>query len=150
MLEPVSIYQKVNNLAELSKAIADGFDVNGVSFDGSILHLAVKKDLPESVKLLLNKNADPNTRNAYGMTPLFIACAKGSYKMAKLLIDAGARVNIRDWEDGTPLHSAVHNKHADVVKLLLESNADKGAKDNHGNDIMIMDTSTEVREVLNA
>ena len=52
--------------------------------------------VPERVGELLQKGADPNFEDAFGVTPLINAALRGNLRTAVLLLDAGARVD----EDG--------------------------------------------------
>jgi ankyrin repeat protein len=58
------------------------------------------------VKLLLDKDADPNTKeDVGGETPLHYATENGHQEVVKLLLDKDADPNIRENRSGaTPLH----------------------------------------------
>jgi ankyrin repeat protein len=82
---------------------------------------AARKSDAAAVKALLAKGADVNAKSAYGATPLFFACDRGSAEVVKVLLDAGADPNIRDtFYKATPTIWAVQRDHAEVVKLLVE------------------------------
>jgi ankyrin repeat protein len=90
------------------------------------LHYAVENGHQEVVKLLLDKDADPNIENRYsGRTPLQNAVENGHQEVVKLLLDKDADPNIESRYSGqTPLQNAVENGHQEVVKLLLDKDAD--------------------------
>jgi ankyrin repeat protein len=72
-----------------------------------------------SVRLLLERAADPNRGNDYGWTPLHAAGYGNRRDLAKLLLDAGARTDLSARGDGgTPLVAALFWGHREVVDLL--------------------------------
>lgn len=68
------------------------------------LHCAAECGHPETVKLLIEKGADVNGRNAWGFTPLHLSVIgprdippdKGHLQVTQLLMEHGADVNARD------------------------------------------------------
>jgi hypothetical protein len=65
------------------------------------LHAAVGE--PTLVKLLLDRNAKPDVRNATGQTPVHVAAWRGDRLSIKLLAARGANVNALDSRGRTPL-----------------------------------------------
>ncbi|MDZ4146934.1 MAG: ankyrin repeat domain-containing protein [Flavobacteriaceae bacterium] len=100
------------------------FESTGIS----LLIQAIFSDSNESVKLLLDNHADPNsffdTRPAITISAMF-----GQYAITKMLLDAGADPNLPDGPLTTALMLAAEEGHADVVKLLLEYGADEKLRD---------------------
>ena len=84
---------------------------------------------PSIVKLLLELGANPNARDAQGLTPLHMERGVSPSKI-KALLAAGANPNARDAEGRTPLF--YHPGNPDCVKLLLRAGADPYAKDKKG------------------
>lgn len=126
------------------------------SLDGSgksLLHFAAIDSDKEAVKLLLEKAADPNLKDAKDNTPLDYAFAAPMslehIRVAELLVQAGGRsqtetvaycvpaiktsnFDIR-FEDGlAPLHFAAREGHLGVIKYLLEKKAKPDAKNASG------------------
>jgi len=120
----------------------------------SVLMLASKNGLTETVKLLLSLGVSVNAVGSVGgsrswhadpsnlrddsldmakppkLTPsaLILACTNGHIEVVKLLLEKGADVNSRNSDGDTPLIFAVRCGHAGLVKLLLEKGADASVK----------------------
>src|SRR5262249_37063018 len=90
------------------------------------LWAAVRSGDVNAVRKEIEKGADPNARNAYGVSALWIAAGNSKTDIVELLVSKGADVNSRDgiWYQ-TPLSSAVGASKLDTVKLLIKA----GAKD---------------------
>lgn len=87
----------------------------------------------DDVKLLLESNADVNTKTSEGATALIMASLQGHEAVVKLLLDKNADVNTKTWDEGaTALSLASQNGHETVVKLLLDANADVNARTFNG------------------
>ena len=70
---------------------------------------------------LLQYKADPNARNAAGVTPLMIAAHKNQDMIISLLLKAGAKADVKDDEGKTALQIAKEND-AQKAIAMLESN----------------------------
>ena len=99
------------NKEQVEKLIKYGADVNALieckdsktirelpkessNFDGDLsLHVAIRKQNVEIVKLLLEHKANINVKNHLNCTPIFFACIWNSLEMVKLLLEHGANVN---------------------------------------------------------
>lgn len=81
----------------------------------------------ESVRVLLERGANPNLRNEAGATALMWAVTE--LEKTRLLLDRGADVNARSDDSRTPLLIAAgHFGNIEVVKLLLNRGADVNVK----------------------
>ena len=82
----------------------------------------------EAMKLLLDRGADPNARNAFGATALLWAA--GDIEKVRLLLAKGAAVNAASNFGRTPLMiAALHNRSYEIAKLLIDKGADASACD---------------------
>lgn len=72
----------------------------------------------ELVKLLLQRDADPNTTQAGGWTPLHQAAAHGREEIVKLLVENGASLTAKSEDGRTPLEMARAKGHTDLETLL--------------------------------
>lgn len=113
----INIFQR-GDLEELKSMVAAGLPLN---FDipkmkGSLIFLPVIYDNPEMLDYLISQNVNVNVGQITedSVSPLFIACTKGSetaFECAKVLLSAGADINFNlypsVWEH-LLLSSAVH------------------------------------------
>jgi ankyrin repeat protein len=93
------------------------------------LHFAAIKGDAATVKLLIEKGSDVNSKTLGGITTLHLAAVSGNVDVARLLLEVGADVNARDDMGRTPLHYA---SNASVAKMLIEAGADINARDKEG------------------
>lgn len=80
------------------------------------LHRAASKGNLGIVKMLLeyNDKLKVNVRDAYGNTPLHLACEEDRQEEAKLLVQNGASLDIKNKEEKTPLDLCTPS----LVKIL--------------------------------
>jgi ankyrin repeat protein len=69
---------------------------SGDNFNETPLHIAVRNDNAETVRLLLANKVEVNVKDCFGWTPLHWAAATDSNVNIRRLISAGADVNIKD------------------------------------------------------
>ncbi len=108
--------------------LLDGFRaaVDGVSGDGfSPLHLACYFDNQDTVRLLLERAADPNAvaENGSQLRPLHSAVAGTCGAAVTLLLRAGAEVNAKQQGGWTALHAAAKQGDLGMVRSLLKAGA---------------------------
>lgn len=88
---------------------------------------AIRGDV-NTVKTLLDKGVDVNTRDMDGNTALDFAAGEGHLEVVKVLLDKGADVNVKGKMLGfTPLMTATRHGHEEIVKILLDKGADVNA-----------------------
>jgi ankyrin repeat protein len=98
------------------------------------LTVAIRKDHPEIVRLLIDRKQDINVnrRNRLNECALYAAAKKGNTEIVSYLLkwpDINVDVISNDNEKVTPLRIAVINKHQTTASLLLQfSNADPDLK----------------------
>lgn len=90
------------------------------------LWAAVRNGDVKAIQEAIDKGADVNAKNEYGVSALWIAAGKAKPEVIDLLVSKGADVNSRDdiWYQ-TPLSSAVSGRQLETVKRLIKA----GAKD---------------------
>jgi ankyrin repeat protein len=92
------------------------------------LMLAAEDNKLSTVKLLLEKNTNPNLqKDIDGATALMLASENGHTNVVIELLDKGADANLQKNDGTTPLMLAMHNKHHDIVSKLLSTGAEPWA-----------------------
>jgi ankyrin repeat protein len=84
------------------------------------------------VSLLLEHNADVDSRDSDSATPLHYAPHGGKLDIGRCLLDHGADINARDQHGLTPLFDAARREHVEFAQMLLERGAMIDARDNRG------------------
>ena len=131
---PLHIAAKNQNAAIVRMLIEEGAEIDAVDVDGytpltfsitdrhhtqlswNILHC-------ESIRLLIDENADVMHCTEYLSTPLHVAAASGQRDVVVLLIKNGAVIDALDIERRTPLNQAIRVGEREVVYDLLELGA---------------------------
>ena len=92
------------------------------------LHVAVRFNNPESVKLILEQASKQNQLDAVlsavdenGYTPLHTAAVDGYNDHVKTLLKAGANIDSKDNDGKTPLDLAIDNGREETIKTLCQS-----------------------------
>ncbi len=107
--------------------------INDVTNDGwTPLHVAVKSNKSDTVKLLLDRGASIGIKDKHSRTPLHGASRNGHLDVVRYLIEKGVDINAADEENWTPLHCAVSEDHLDIVKHLINNGANFNAKNSNG------------------
>ncbi|KAI1811849.1 ankyrin repeat-containing domain protein [Poronia punctata] len=84
-----------------------------------VLHRAVRTGNSKVVRLLLEHNADCNSKDSEGLTPLLCAVVGGHEEVLDLLLSHGADIRQLDNSHRSALHWAVLNYHHSILKRLL-------------------------------
>ena len=101
---------------------------NGVHGD-TALHQAAHDGAVRSLQRELDRGADPNTTNRFGVTPLALACRGGHAAAVQLLLESGADPHHASPTGETPLMVAARTGVVDSVVALLEHGADPRARE---------------------
>ena len=96
------------------------------------LHVAVRKNAPNLVHLLLQHGANPNLKDDVGATPLHLATRNKAGEIVQMLLSHRADPEIKHHDGSTPLHLAVRNKAGEIVRLLLNHGAETKIKNKDG------------------
>ncbi|EMP23877.1 Ankyrin repeat and SOCS box protein 3 [Chelonia mydas] len=86
-------------------------------------HEHIRPGHTEIIKLLLEKGANKECVDDFGITPLFIAAQYGKLESLRVLLSHGANVNCQAKDKATPLFIAAQEGHAECVELLLSKGA---------------------------
>lgn len=86
---------------------------------------AARKGDAATVKALLDRGVDVNTKFRYGATALSYASDKGHLEVVKLLLERKADANVKDtFYNATPIIWAAQKGHAKIVEALLDAGAE--------------------------
>jgi ankyrin repeat protein len=118
---------------------AAGADVNSPSAWEPALSRAITRRHVETVKQLIDAQANVNARYGYSNndTPLRDAIRVNQPDIVKLLIDAKVDVNEHYADGKTALMYAIEEEHMEIVRLLLTAGADVNAGDSNGTTAII-------------
>jgi ankyrin repeat protein len=83
------------------------------------------------VQLLLNEDADVNTKGGFFGNALQATSAKGHKQVVEVLLNKGADVNAQGGYYGSAMHAASAEGHKQVVEMLLNKGADVNAQGGH-------------------
>ena len=89
-----------------------------------LLNKAVVTCIPAIVQLLISKGADPNAEYETRKAPLYWAIHNGRSDVVEILLNNNAECNVPDCDGKTPLHYAVERGYEQIVSLLLEKGVD--------------------------
>ena len=128
---PLTIAASHGDIDEMARLVRQGHDVDQLDWIGqTAMHMAAKFQQTESIRFLLNHNANCCIPNEEFMeTPLHLAAKTGSIEIIKLLLQKGADVNFKIspsfYPGGTPLMYAAlyHGNSYETAKILLDNGA---------------------------
>lgn len=133
-------YECVKNLCEGNANVElapSGKTALSMNLSGQTpLFCAAKEGHLDIVKYLLERGANPNATNHYGVSVLWIPCQRGLTNIVELLLQKGANPEIspsgveaeeRSISGWTPLYAAIKSRQYAVVKILLTANANPNA-----------------------
>ena len=108
---------------------ATGADLEMENAEGKrALHLAVERNHAESLRALLDNEADANARvGADGETPLQIAMRKNHREIGRALLHGGAKADAVDAKGRTPLDAATLAGNVEFEELLTRANVPRRA-----------------------
>lgn len=92
---------------------------------GGIFHCSVASGHRDIAKLLINRGADVNRLDGYGLTPLMVAAEFGDVEMMRLLVSNGADISKRSRKGEQAVDIAIRYQRATVLKYLQQVGAEK-------------------------
>lgn len=102
-------------------------------YEETLLTAAVKHELFDVTRILLEKGADVSFRNLNDQIPLHIAALNGDTATINLLLKYKSNVQAKDDQGQTPLHLAVTNGNSVAVKSLINAGSNVNEPDKNGN-----------------
>ncbi|KAJ0045869.1 hypothetical protein Pint_06566 [Pistacia integerrima] len=95
---------------------------------GEAILMAARRGDLDRLEALLDKGANMNYEDQYGLRALHVAAIKGHKHVVLMLIEFGATLRCHDHEGHEPLHLAVEGGSLDTVEVLLDNGANVDAK----------------------
>ena len=102
----------------VEKMFADRRNRPNATPDVSALHLAIYKQHPDVAQMLIEKGADINRKDQFGMTPIMYCALKNDLETAILLEEKGANFDGKDNEGKTALDIAQMNEQTEMVNFI--------------------------------
>jgi ankyrin repeat protein len=114
------------NAAIVAALVDAGADLEAEGDPGEArpLHLAAIVDQPDVARLLIERGAALEARDAEGRTPLMVAAAFATNDIGALLLRAGADIEAVDTLGRAPIHHAAMSGDADLILMLLARGVD--------------------------
>merc|ERR1711971_44209 len=109
--------------------LLDGFpeevqpDMAADTADNRLLHRAARFGHSSVVTVLLDRGAQPNMTNKFGMTPLHHGAVEGCSQVLSALIKGGGDPNTPDQSGRLPLHWVATKGHVEGTRALLDGGA---------------------------
>lgn len=106
---------------------AKGIDINYAEPETheTPLYIASKMGILQTVKFLLDRNADMEIGEVtFGWTPIFVAAAEGFKEIVQTLIEHGAEFTKNDDSGWSPREHAALRGHMDIVPVLTPEDFD--------------------------
>ncbi len=104
---------------------------------------AAAKDDTATVKNLLAKGADVNTKNDDGWTALMLAAKGGYIDIVKLMLTNGAEINVKNMGGFTAFMYAVVEDHNSIVKILQDKETEVRTKNIGSHRVLTYETNSE-------
>jgi uncharacterized protein len=110
---------------------------SGQSVNETKLHSAAANDDVVTIKDLLSRGVNIETKDGHGRTALLIATHGNKINAAKALIEVGANVNAKDSINDSPYLYAGARGHLEILRMTLAHGADLKATNRYGGTALI-------------
>ena len=126
-------HKAIEAILNLSKTPSNFMVNENDQYDNTPLHLACKKGYLETVKVLMEHQAEVDNKNEDEKTPFHLAAQEGYVEVVEHILRSNKSVvNDLDEDDNTALHLAATAKMTNTVDALLEHGADVRRKNDMG------------------
>ena len=95
-------------------------DINATSPFGTALAIASFRGHLNTVKVLLDNNANVNCGPPISSSALYRACCEGHEAIVRLLLNSKADADLIGGDNGTALHAATVSQNEGIVRVLLD------------------------------
>ena len=145
-----------NDINRLDSILKTGIDINlsEAKKGRTILHLACSIGALETVKFLIEREANLLQPDNYGDTPLHLAVKNNRVEVVSYFaglstnIHDGKMLNARNAVGESPLFIAARNGSTNILKILLDSNADPNAENSEGVTPIIISAKFNQKEAV--
>lgn len=96
------------------------------------LFLAVERNHPRMVQLLLSSGVDINSKDNIGQSSLHRATRRGSEVLMRTLLDNGADIEQKNDDGRTAWSANIFSKNEYILNILLEAGADPSTRGHNG------------------
>lgn len=119
-LRPIEYATVGGNFEATTRLIEHGADINVRNSEGRtpLFHIARNGRPDGMARLLLERGADPEIADFFGMTPLLIASARGNANMVGILMEHGVSLEHRDSLGRNALDLALETDHEEIGEIL--------------------------------
>jgi ankyrin repeat protein len=94
--------------------------------------LALEWDCNTILRVLLERGAETDRKDARGNMPLHNAIMRRRHEAVEILLGAGADISLTNNDGETPLHLAIHEDSEELGIVLVTRGADVNARDKYG------------------
>ncbi len=130
---------KKNDILKVTRALRQGVHIDyRLTQYRTPLMWAIILEHEKMALWFIERGADVNAQDSYGVTPLMYAGYRGQITVMKRLIEAGASVHIKDKEGATALYWAAGAGQYEAVQLLLKAGANVNVQEKNGNTPLII------------
>lgn len=118
---------------DVSLLIENGANVNMVFQQETAFTRAVGgRHFKAADVIIASKDFDPNAKNQFDRSPLFMAAKEGQVDFVKKLLDMGAGVNDADIRGNTPLSACAWGDRNEAAEVLIQHGANVNQPDSQG------------------
>ncbi|XP_035827108.1 uncharacterized protein LOC101855204 [Aplysia californica] len=133
MLEDLHKALMNNKVEETKQLIESGANVNAVCQQETAFTRAVQHENFEIMDMIMEcHDFDPNAKNVFDRSPLFVTARKGYTLYVKELLSMGAYVNQQDAQGVTPLGACCWEDFHETAEELIQHDANKNTPDLNG------------------
>ena len=105
----------------------------------------------DSIRLMLENGANPDSRYESGQSFLFLAAMRKNYAtVANLFLEKGANIDLQDKNGYSVLMVASYFNQTESAKFLVENNADRDLQNNDGSTALMMASQNGNLEIVTA
>lgn len=114
----------------------------------ALIHVTKRGKSSQEIKFFLEKGANINAQDLYGMSALMYASKKGNLLVVQTLLENDASVNLVDKKYRTALIFAIQGNHTSIASLLIYNNSFIHLRDHKGRTALFYAAQSGSNEIL--